>query len=374
MKGIIIYEDFITEFKSVVNCGRLSPACYTCRGSADDIPQASVSGGLLETTTAICSGGDKYDFETGALIALMKMCGRDKVIKACDELYRDDNYKNALQEMTENNEKLIEENKRLKEVLNQMYGIHKESKEKIELPRTLDINGVVYRKSIQIKDADEEIKPLHNDSLDSLIEENRAFIQRVFDEWGWIDGPTKRKEMWSELFAIHKESDVVIKVKREDVNAFLHEIEKKIPEITWASNQKIFEVKHTIGNIYGELRTCDVVHFRLSKATKLSYSSDPDIYLYKYLKHITYLPPMRWDLFKKGRIVVGVRKEQYKEFKEAITKRFGVINIHNPYDGFDYSFFIYDKYANFVESIDRSQFRQLKILNNHKVVYYEDVR
>ena len=49
-----------------------------------------------------CSPDDTYDFETGALIALMKMCGRDKVIKACDELYKDDNYKNALQEVTEN--------------------------------------------------------------------------------------------------------------------------------------------------------------------------------------------------------------------------------------------------------------------------------
>lgn len=29
MKGFIIYEDFITNVKSIVNCGRLSPSCYT---------------------------------------------------------------------------------------------------------------------------------------------------------------------------------------------------------------------------------------------------------------------------------------------------------------------------------------------------------
>jgi hypothetical protein len=32
-----------------------------------------------------CSKDDTYDFETGALIALMKMCGVDKVVRACNE-------------------------------------------------------------------------------------------------------------------------------------------------------------------------------------------------------------------------------------------------------------------------------------------------
>ena len=83
---------------------------------------------------------------------------------------------------------------------------------------------------------------------------------------------------------------------------------------------------------------------------------------------------MRWDLFKKGRIVVGVREEQYKEFKEAIVQQFGVINQSKPYDNFNYTFFMYDKNANFVEAVSRSQFRQLKTLNGHKVVYWEDIR
>lgn len=93
MKGFIIYEDFITNVKSVVNCGRLSPSCYTCRLGTNNLPEASVSGGLLETTTAICKGNDKYDFEVGALIALMKMCGVDKVVRACNEAFSEDTFK-----------------------------------------------------------------------------------------------------------------------------------------------------------------------------------------------------------------------------------------------------------------------------------------
>ena len=41
---------------------------------------------------------------------------------------------------------------------------------------------------------------------------------------------------------------------------------------------------------------------------------------------------------------------------------------------FDYSFFIFDKYAKFIETIGRSQFRAIKEMNNHKVYYWEDIR
>lgn len=460
MKGIIIYEDFITDFKSVVNCGRLSPACYTCRSIANDLPEASVSGGLLETTTAICSGDDKYDFETGALIALMKMCGREKALKAVEELYNlkeprgadldgdilistyeeaiseaadaltelNDKYDKAMdglkkaKELDELREKHIEElldrvnywksqvnrlcsekhrleeeNEKLKldceklkhgyidtdmifcggrqngkqytflvdlfkkidqkkvdaaykeayntilpvwqkEVLKQMYDIYEESKGETELPRTLDINGALYRKTVQIKDFGEESKP-----------------------------PTKREEMWAEIFALHKESDVIIKVKKEDVNTFLHEIENKIPEITWLSTVKIFETKNTIGDIYEELKKYDTLYFRVWKDNRLTYSSDPHLYPYRELKHITYLPPMRWDLFKKGRIYVKLDAKHFDEFKQACIRELGVSPNAGYFNG-EMIVINIPKEERFVITRDLKGFKARKIIN------WEDVR
>lgn len=508
MKGFMIYEDY--RGKKVVEAVKLGVVNYTTSSSDGDWV-SELSGIRNSSTQAYCNKEDTYDFEVGALIALMKMCGFDKSYKAIEEAFKYNSYDakkskvyeekihtlekekeqiivaknilyNNLEEENEcleeekkhlkdkyercqhilqsrtkdihrlenevidlktqiclmakkeadfidknkelhknidelfesdkhaksevarlsfKNHRLEEENKMLcdkikfldkenrnliyggrqngkqytflvdlfkkipqnkvdeaykeayntklplwqKEFLNQMYGIYKESKEKIELPGTLDINGTTYRKSIQIKGFNIKIKP-----------------------------PTKREEMWDEIFALHKESDVVIKVKREDVNAFLHEIEKRIPEITWASTVKIFETKYTIGDIYEELKTCDTIYFRLSKENTLTYSSDSHIYPYREIKSIDYLPPMRWDLFKKGRIVVGVRKEHYDEFKKEITRQFGLTNQHKPYENFNYSFYMHYKNVNFIEAVGRSQFRQPTMINNHKVVYWEDVR
>lgn len=333
---------------------------------------------------AKCSPDDTYDFETGALIALMKMCGLEKSAKAYAEIFDVNVYGDALierdklerknryliddintklgylKEKDEEIEKLKKEkeqiivaksilnNKLIKENSNlsyikscnesaqkkvdaaykEAYGttlpvwqkeFYKESKEKTELPKTLDINGTVYRKSIQIKDFGEQINKL---TVDSLIEENRAFTRKCVDEWLYKI-PTKREKMWDRIIKLHKTNDVIIKVKKEDVDIFLHEIENKIPEITWLSTVKIFETKYTIKDIYKELKTCDVIYFRLSKLNTLSYSSDLHIYPYRELKCIEYLPPMRWDLFKKGRLAVKVTLENYKEFYEACKKELG---------------------------------------------------
>ena len=71
---------------------------------------------------------------------------------------------------------------------------------------------------------------------------SRVFTRKCVDEWLYKI-PTKREEMWNEIFALHKENDVIIKVKREDVTTFLQEIQNRIPEITWVSGQKILEAK-----------------------------------------------------------------------------------------------------------------------------------
>lgn len=454
-ENILISEDYTTK--------RVSATKFTAPG---DIPaldcsihfskegnDVTLQNCFIKANALVkCSPDDTYDFETGALIALMKMCGVEKVVRACNEAFSEDTFKtytikyerelntlkkdfdkvkdlkdfykknynerleeiknlkkekeqflkdmgklqheydlckkseNALQkdneafrktcrELKEENERLkntrdllisknnelIEKKKDLKKKLNAMYGYIDTDNVKPELPRTLDINGTVYRKSIQIKDFGEQISKL---TVDSLIEQSRAFTRKCVDEWLY-EPPTKREKMWENIFALHKESDVIIKVKKEDVNTFLHEIENKIPEITWVSSVKIFETKYTIDDIYAGLKLRDVVYFRLSKETKLSYSGDPDIYQYRELKHIDYLPPMRWDLFKKGRLVVKVDTDNYKDFYNKCEEEIG----RKPRDIYIGTFTVYYKNGIFFTRPYKDTIPFAK-----KIVDWEDVR
>jgi len=224
-----------------------------------------------------CSPDDAYDFETGALIALMKMSGLEKSAKAYAEIFDDTAYGDALIERDKDKKEIVrlstkinqlfesigkknrflkekdEEIEKLKKAANDLHDFNerlineidqknheiislkalkisnealkkdcvkyaKENMElkhsnetlkkdnelfrktceklktdceklqhgyndtdtvKHELPRTLDINGTVYRKSIQIKDFGEQINKL---TVDSLIEHSRAFTRKCVDE------------------------------------------------------------------------------------------------------------------------------------------------------------------------------------------------
>lgn len=448
MKGFMIYENGL----GAINAAKLKHASFGCEFTADDITD-TLKGTPVICKSANCSKEDTYDFEVGALIALMKMCGRDKVTKACDELYRDDDYKNALQEMTENNEKLIKENERLQheydlcknsenalkcsvDYLNKtiaklntaIYGykndLYKVSKRYEELEIKEDIlnkqqkqldkreeemsvyfggrgNGKQYKalvslfKKLDQKKVDAAYKeaygdraiwctsqPSIRDQLDSLIEESKYAIPYTTE---WIKPPTKREEMWNEIFAIHKEKHPIIVVKKEDVNTFLHEIENKNPEITWASGIKIFEAKGTIKDIYVYLKTCDKIYFRLSKETKLSYSCDPYIYPYYEFEHIQYLPPMRWDLFKKGRRIIRVTPDKLDGFMRECSIKLSSIMMPNlkRYKEFTHVFVMisdyhYDNKATVhimtCEDLVRNQHENSKKYSDKKIVDWEDVR
>lgn len=341
MKGIIIYEDY--RGKQVVEAIKLGTVNYKC--TSDDNWVNELSGIRMSSTQACCNKSDTYDFETGALIALMKMCGFDKSYKAIDEAFKYNSYD------------------------------VKKSKEYEEEIKAL----VALFKKLDQKKVDAAYKEAYNTKLPVWQKEVLNQMYDVYvDKWLYKP-PTKREEMWDKIFALHKKGDVIIKVKREDVNAFLHEIENKFSEITWASGVKIFETKYTIGDIYAGLKLRDVCYFRLRKENKLSYSSDEFIYAFKSFKRIDYLPPMRWDLFKKGRIVVGCTEEEVPEFREKVVRELGnvrmekysVENLHC--NGPIRVYFHYNKDTNWLKPLLVSGIPRVKV-NNHKVVYWEDVR
>ena len=489
MKGFIIFENF----NKIIDCKKILDGEYNCVIS--DYPQGTFGGVINKITSANCDKDDTYDFEVGALIALMKMCGVEKVKRAAKETFFDvaenavneyeeeiknlkkrinelENYnakledriaheqsgahkcskdmeklqheydlcknsENALKITTQLQNKSIEKltkaidgykedlykvtkrceelelkesilNKQQeqldkreekmsayfggrgnakqykalvalfkkidqkkvdaaykeayntilpvwqKEVLEQMYDMYKESKEKKELPRTLDINGVVYRKTIQLKDFGTEINKL---TVDSLIEESRAHTRKCVDEWLYKP-PTKREEMWNDILSCGDCTEsTYVEVRKEDLSDFFKEAEQ----------HKIFSI-----NGYNDL-TYIHRHLYIEGSNSFAFQifRKPAGFVccnvcrvMKNKKVISYLPPMRWDLFKKGRIAVKVTPFNYKDFYKNCEIVIGRSPSYVPWDLFTVS---YDKKED-----------AYYILNVHetkkKIVDWEDVR
>lgn len=129
----------------------------------------------------------------------------------------------------------------------------------------------------------------------------------------------------------------------------------------------------------------DVVYFRLRKENTLSYSGDPDIYRYKDLKHIDYLPPMRWDLFKKGRRIIRVTPDKLDGFMRECSIKLGGIMMPNlkRYKEFTHVFVMISDYhydnkpaihIMTCEDFVRNQHENSKKYSDKKIVDWEDVR
>ena len=86
MKGFMIYESPFMGF-DYVRAVNLNDAAYEFELRRAEDAKATLSGSYNKSAQAKCSKEDTYDFETGALISLMKMCGKEKALKAVEELY-----------------------------------------------------------------------------------------------------------------------------------------------------------------------------------------------------------------------------------------------------------------------------------------------
>lgn len=457
MKGFIIFEDF----KKFINCKEILDGDYNCVIS--DYPNGTFSGIINRVTGAKCNKDDTYDFETGALIALMKMCGVEKVKKAAKETFFDvaensvNEYEEEIKRLKDKNSRQFEylkekdeEIKKLRDenvdlecrktcnettiellynTINTLTGIDdkykelKEEKEKFQheydlcknsehalkcsvdyLNKTiakLNIANEAYRKENKmlcdkIKFLDKEnrnlvyggrqngkqytflveiFKKIDQKKVDAAYKEayntalpvwQREFLKEALSIY---KPPTKREKMWNDILACGDcEHSKYVKVKKEDLEAFVKECnEKKIfsiigyefnPQSYWfADDRCIFQIfRKPAGFI------C---------AKSIGFASENAI--------IDYLPPMRWDLFKKGRIVVGCTEEEVPEFREKVVRELGnvrmekysVENLHC--NGPIKVYFHYDKDTNWLKPLLVSGIPRVKV-NNHKVYYWEDVR
>lgn len=185
-----------------------------------------------------CSPDDTYDFETGALIALMKMCGVEKVVRACNEAFSYETCKYAI--------------------------------------------------------------PSNN---------HTEWLYKI---------PTKREVMWKNIKNF--KGDSCIEVNRADIIDFLKELEEEMPEVHWVSGRKPTDIPYHMFN-YKYTHEYDKVYFFIDDRY-ITYDFDKQTSRTN-VQYVNYLSPMRWDLFKKGRLAVKVDFDNYKEFYEACKKELG---------------------------------------------------
>ena len=418
MKGFYIFEDRIPYDR--VSCLPLSgidSAVHTSRINGRLSHHLTINALTdLAQVNATCDKSDTYDFETGALIALMKMCGVDKVKKAAKETFfdvaensaKENEYEEKIHALEEENKHLKEKLVKRKKLFNGMSGqfssayetkvaeVEKLEKEnevlkaancaktvvigkllkdydfakseyEIMAKKTSDLTEKVKKleeeneklkldcgklqhgynvtdaifcgrrrngkqftalvemfKRIDQKKVDAAYKeaygsrvvwcssqPSTRDELLSLLEASKYVIPSEFTFK--IKPLTKREQMWEKILSCgNYEESTYVEVKKEDLSDFFKEAEE----------HKIFS---TSGNnnltiIYKSLYSQNNKSF-----TFQIFRKPAGFVCCNYLfsvsdKTMAYLPPMRWDLFKKGRLIVRITADNVDEFLKECEK------------------------------------------------------
>jgi hypothetical protein len=172
--------------------------------------------------------------------------------------------------------------------------------------------------------------------------------------------------MWVNIFNAAQNPPVDIKVAKQDIRAFLKELQEHIPKARWNGSDCLpteytnpYWFKHDY--IYFALYRIDETGY-----VRICYAENKHHWIDKPV--IDYLPPMRWDLFKKGRIYIRVKAEHFEEFKKACKAHLE----KEPLSPFTY-------YSNgdVIVCYTDGHFRITKTLNGFKkrpIVNWEDVR
>lgn len=439
MKGIIIYESPFMGF-DYVHAVNLNDAVYKFELSPAEDAEATLSGSYNKSAQAKCSKKDTYDFEIGALISLMKMCGAKKSAEACCEafphetsgsIYRENKrYIKRIKELKEENERLeasvcakgILNNKLLKDyhsaqsayeimveksadLIDKVKKLEEEN-EKLKLDCEklqhgyIDTdmifcggrqNGKQYTflvdlfKKIDQDKVDEAYKEAYNTTLPVWQKEVLKQMYDVYEESkektvqikGFninIKPSTKREQMWNDILACDCEHSKYVKVKKEDLEMFAKECNEK----------KIFSIAGYEFHLQEFWFDADSYIFQIFRkpagficATDVSFASENSI--------IDYLPPMRWDLFEKGRRIIRVTPDNLDEFMTKCSNELGGIMRPNLkcYKEFTHLFVMISDYhydnkptVHIMTPYDlvSNQHENSKKYSDKKIVNWEDVR
>lgn len=334
MKGIIIYEDY--RGKEVVEAIKLDTVNYKC--TSDDDWISELSGIRKESTQAWCNKEDTYDFRVGALIALMKMCGFDKSYKAIEEAFKYNSYD------TKKNKELEEEINILKKRINELEIYNNQLEDRVAGEQRGGYKLLKDMEKLQheydlCRNSENALK-CSVDYLNKTIAKLNTAIYGYKEDLNKVtkrcreletkedilnkkeETIIKRDEMWENILRASKRPPVEIKVAKQDITSFLRELQDKIPEAMWNGSDDCLPSEYTNPywfkheHIYFAL-------FRYDDKEKLRICYDDHKHSWIDKPVIEYIAPMRWDLFKKGRLAVKVDYDNYKEFYEACKKELG---------------------------------------------------
>lgn len=460
MKGIMIYETPLRgNEKNVVYTQEVKYASYTLKQVGSDDITCYLEGIATKepVTKATCNVNDTYDFETGALISLMKMCGLEKSAKAYAEIFDDtaygdalierDNLKEQVKDLWRYNNGLIrkieqenryikekdEEIEQLKEKNNGLYNLARKYVDEIDQKNheiislkalkisneSLKKDNESFRKTCEkLKEENFNLKTqisvmaeketelinsnkrlankseMLNDALNTwkqryrdLNDKNGELVVENYKlktdceklQHGYIDEQinklsTKRGDMWWHIKRFKGAS--CVEVNKADVIDFLEELEKEIPIIHWPTGDKPTAMKPMFN--YKMWYECDKVYFFIDD-DYVTYGFDKESSRTN-VQYVTYFPPMRWDLFKKGRLVVRCKDNEVDEFKIAFENSEGPwYNFEKPLRRGGTYFYRYNKNTCWVEIICQLQpgqeiFDDNGKINGKKIVDWEDAR
>lgn len=136
-----------------------------------------------------------------------------------------------------------------------------------------------------------------------------------------IKPSTKRQEMWENILSASQDPPVDIKVAKQDIKAFLKELQDHIPKARWNGSDCLV-TEYTNPYWFNH----DYIYFALFRYNdkgnlRISYDEIKHSWINKPV--IEYIAPMRWGLFKKGRLAVKVTYENYKGFYDACERELG---------------------------------------------------
>lgn len=186
--------------------------------------------------------------------------------------------------------------------------------------------------------------------------------------------PTKREQMWNDILACDCEHSKYVKVKKEYLETFAKECNEK----------KIFSI---IGYEFHPKEFWfydDSCIFQIFRKPAGFICAKSVSYVFKDTV-VDYLPPMRWDLFKKGRRIIRVTPDNLDEFMTKCSKELGGIMrpILKRYKDFTYSLVMISDYhydnkptvhIMTPEDLVRNQHENPKKYSDKKIVDWEDVR
>lgn len=291
--------------------------------------------GYIDTDMAIC-GCRRSGKQHKALVDLFKKMDQEKVDAAYKEAY------NTTLPVWQ------------KEFLKQAIEVRKMSKDRLD--------------SLQPENFSFEAEYIDTDALEALRDCHK---KPTFTKSANLITLSKREKMWDDIL---KEGRTPIYVKREDVHSFLEECQAA--GIKWASSKMPMEAR--ISDLFEE--SSDGLYFFVMTSLSISKRELRHVMTWWYsaseeetAKRIEYLPPMRWDLFAKGRLAVKVTKENYSEFCGSVLAHFDKVGISAFNHACKFGYYIFNKDTNYVDRVCVSDVSSTT-MNHRKVVDWEDVR